>query len=194
MSWYNNFSRTKRVFGFFLFMSFLFWFLPFMIRLFLIDGINIEKNTQVTGVDVVSDITSSLLQKDRWSAFCMIFNNNIKVCIINIIGGVMLGIVTMFNLVVNGFLAADTFANLHDNGMKVSKILECTLPHSVELVGIWVSGAIGFSITLVIIDLMRGKEMPSIIFFRTLGKIALVTILIILFAAFIETYISIPYK
>lgn len=148
----------------------------------------------MTGLDVVSDITVHLLKNDRWSVFCLIFINNLKVCIVNITGGVMLGVVTFTNLVINGFLAADTFMSLHNNGMKVGKILEHTLPHSIELVGIWLSGAIGFSITMVIIDLMRGKEMPSILFFRTLSKIALVTILIILFAAFIETYISIPYN
>lgn len=191
---YNNSLKARRLFLFFLFFSFLFWFVPFMLRLFLINGVEIENNTQVKCLNVVSDITKCLLKNDRWSAFCLIFSNNLKVCIINIVGGVMLGIVTLINLVVNGFIAADTFATIHNNGMEVSKILKYTLPHCFELLGVWLSGAIGLCIAKVVFNYMKDNKLPTYHSFKFIGKCFIVVVIIILVAAFIEAYVSIPYK
>jgi len=191
---YNNSLRTRRLFLVFLFLSFLFWVLPFVLRLFLINEVKIEDDTDVKGLKVVSDITECLLKNDRWSAFCLIFSNNLKVCIVNIAGGAMFGIVTLINLVVNGFITADTFATIHNNGMEVSKILKYTLPHSFELIGIWLSGAIGFYIAKVVFDYMKGTELPTSHSFKFIGKCFICVVIIILVAAFIEAYVSIPYK
>jgi len=82
----------------------------------------------------------------------------------------MFGIVTLINLVVNGFITADTFATIYNNGMEVSKILKYTLPHCFELIGVWFSGAIGFSLVKIIIDFIRTNTTPSKRFVVFFGK------------------------
>lgn len=191
---YNNILiRTKRTFRFFLFYSFLFWGVPFTLRLFFIDVNNVDNQTTASGLDVVAEITHHFLNNDKWSVFCLIFINNLKVCVVNIVGGVMLGIPTIINLLLNGFSAADVFVNIHSNGIGVTQILKHTLPHCFELLGIWLSGAIGFSLAKLIIDFMRGNEVINVNFFRFISKCIVMTVLIILLAAFIEAYVSIPY-
>lgn len=186
--------RSKKTFWFFLFFSFILWLLPFILRLFFFDIANFEKHPPEKSLNVVSDITNYVANNDKWSVFIAIFSNNLKVCVINIVGGVMLGILTLSNLIMNGFYAADVFATAYNNGIGVTYILKTTLPHSFELIGIWLSGAVGFSIAKLIIDFMRGRDNPYIIFFRFIGKCVLFIVLIILFAALIESYISIPYQ
>lgn len=186
----NNFLTTKRMFWIFLLVSFLLWLIPFIIRLFFIDFVEIKKPSSVNSFDIVGEITAHALKNDSWTVFCLIFINNLKVTVINIIGGMLLGLGTVSNLIINGFLAADTFAAIHKNGMPIGEILKHTLPHSFELVGIWLSGAIGFSIAKVIVDFMRGKELPNVDYFRFIGRCIIITVLIILLAAFVESYVS----
>ena len=190
MSQHSNLLRAKRMFWYFLLLSFMLWAIPFFIRLFFIDVPEIKNTSSTKSLDIVSEITAHAIKNDTWSVFCLILINNLKVCVINIVGGVMLGISTIINLIVNGFLAADTFATVHKNGMGVGKILKHTLPHCFELLGIWLSGAIGLSIAKIIIDYMRGKELPKADYFRFIGKWTTITVLIILLAAFVEAYIS----
>jgi stage II sporulation protein M len=187
----NNMIRAKKMYWYFLLLSFLVWFLPFVLRLFFIDVPEIKKIPSAKSIDIVNLITSHAVENDSWSVFCLIFVNNLKVCIINIAGGILLGISTIFNLIVNGFLAADTFATIYKNGTGVGQILKHTLPHCFEMIGIWLSGAIGFSLAKVIIDYMRGKELPKSDYFRFIGKWTMITVLIILSAAFVEAYVSI---
>jgi len=54
---YSNAIRSKRMFWYFLLLSFLFWVLPFMLWLFLVDYVKIEGDTHVKGLKIVSDIT-----------------------------------------------------------------------------------------------------------------------------------------
>ncbi|HSD09291.1 stage II sporulation protein M [Flavobacterium sp.] len=189
MSHYNNFIGAKRMFWLFLLLSFLLWVLPFIIRLFFINVVEIKISSSKS-IDIVSKITTHALKNDTSSVFCLIFINNLKCCLINIGGGIMLGVATASNLIMNGFFAADTFATIHKNGMGIGQILKHTLPHCFELLGIWLSGAIGFSIAKLIIDFMRGKDFPNSDHFKFLGKFSLLILLIILSAAFVEAYIS----
>ncbi|MDR7210566.1 stage II sporulation protein M [Flavobacterium piscis] len=188
----SNLLRAKRMFRYFLLLSFIFWAIPFVIRLFFLDVAIIKDIPSEKSLDIVSEITGHALKNDTWSVFCLIFINNLKCCLINIGGGIMLGVATLSNLILNGFFAADTFATIHKNGMGVGQIFRYTLPHCFELVGIWLSGAVGFSLAKVIIDYMRGKELPNSDYFKFIGKYFLLTVLIILAAAFVEAYISIP--
>ncbi len=156
------------------------------------DVTTIKKPPLAKSIDIVSEITAHALKNETWSVFCLIFINNLKSCLINIGGGIMLGLATVSNLIINGFLVADTFATIHKNGMGIGQILKYTLPHCFELFGIWLSGAIGFSIAKLIIDFMRGKELPHSDYFKFIGKSIVITVLIILAAAFVEAYISLP--
>jgi len=139
----------------------------------------------------ITNILNAYLKNDRHTAFTLIFSNNIKVALFNIAGGVFLGVATFINLFVNGYATATTFAAIHQQGMTWSDILKHTLPHSVELIGIWLSGAIGFSIAKKIVLAMRGRVLPSANYYKQMGIYSMATFLIILIAAYIEAYISV---
>jgi uncharacterized membrane protein SpoIIM required for sporulation len=128
---------------------------------------------------------------DHKSVFLLIFKNNLKGCLVNIFGGIMLGLGTLMNLIYNGFFSADVFKSSFDAGLSLSEILKVTLPHSFELIGFWLSGAIGFYIAWHLLQLMRGKESLPKGFYKTVGTGAALVFVIIFVAAYVEAYISV---
>lgn len=192
-------KQGKRAFWFFFLLSACLWLIPFFVRVYFIDLGGIESLPKEEGLqphtpNAVTQITQQLNEGNKFYAFSLMFWNNIKVCIINIVGGAMLGIITTISLLQNGFFTADVMSNVYHNGMAVKDIIKHTLPHSVELLGAWLSGAIGFSFAKIIIDYMRGKAMPCKRFIKFLAHNALIVLLITLIAAFIEVYISVSIK
>ena len=176
--------------------SFIFWLLPFITRIFFIE-INLEQydsDLNNTSSDTMNNIISSLSEGNKQNAFILIFFNNLKGCVINIVGGVLLGFGTIINLMINGFYSADIFINSYNVGMSIKSILKVTLPHSFELIGFWLSGAIGFYIAWNIIQFMRGKESMTPNFYKNVGIYSFITFFIILGAAYIEVYVSATIK
>ncbi|MCF6297037.1 MAG: stage II sporulation protein M [Flavobacteriaceae bacterium] len=147
--------------------------------------------TQETGLNIVQEITEHLRNNDKWSAFYLIFTNNLKVSIINIFGGVFFGIGTFVNLFFNGFYTADVFSTIHANGTSWNVIIEHTLPHSFEMIGIWLSGGLGFFIAKTILDMMVKNRYPTTMFYKIIVVGSLISGLIILIAAYIEAFISV---
>ncbi|WP_449190879.1 stage II sporulation protein M [Tannerella forsythia] len=171
--------------------SFLIWLLPFIGRIFFIEMPIIESSDTAQYDSVISEITESLDQDNHFEAFLLIFKNNILGCAINIAGGVFLGLGTIINLFINGFASADIFKNVYDLGFGLNNILKTTFSHSFELIGFWVSGAIGLSIAWKLIQFMRGKEMITIHFYKQIVLWIVAVFVIILVAAFVEAYISV---
>jgi uncharacterized membrane protein SpoIIM required for sporulation len=161
------------------------------VRIFFIEipDINVEQKEKQT-LNTMTEIIHLLDENDKNGAFVEIFKNNLTGCILNIVGGVMLGVGTLFSLLFNGFFSADIFVSSYKAGVSISSILKVTLPHSFELIGFWLSGAIGFYIAWNIIQFMRGKDSFSIRFYKQIGIGSLIVFLIILSAAYIEAYIS----
>jgi uncharacterized membrane protein SpoIIM required for sporulation len=175
--------------------AFVLWLLPFLIRIFFVEipEINIDhvENKTVDSQNIVSEIMQSFSNNDTKHAFVLILKNNLKGCVLNIAGGVTFGLGTLVNLVINGFFSADVFANSYKAGMSIRSILDVTLPHCFELIGFWLSGAIGFYIAWNIIQVMRGKEGFTSHFYKTIGIYSLFIFFIILLAAYVEAYISV---
>ena len=73
----------------------------------------------------------------------------------------------------------------------LNNILKTTFSHSFELIGFWVSGAIGLSIAWKLIQFMCGKEMITIQFYKQIVLWIVAVFVIILVAAFVEAYISV---
>jgi uncharacterized membrane protein SpoIIM required for sporulation len=175
------------------------WIIPFIIRIFLIDfgtfeSVQLpEKIEQSEVQNVAKEIVQKLEAGNRFSAFSLMFWNNFKVCIIHMVGGVMLGIVTAVSLLQNGFFTADIMTNIYYSGMPVSAIMKHTLPHSMEIIGAWLSGAIGFSFAKIIIDYMGGKGVPILRFIKFLGINFFAVLLITLIAAYMEVYVSMSF-
>ena len=174
--------------------SFACWLLPFAVRVFFVEipETSPEQLEQLIKEQhsAAQEVLLLLSAEDRDGAFWAIFENNLKGCIINIAGGVLFGLGTLFNLMFNGFFSADMFASSYKAGLSMSAILKVTLPHSFELIGFWLSGAIGFYIAWNIILFMRGKASITGHFYKQVGVYSLVVFFIILAAAYVETYIS----
>ena len=190
----KTFQKAKRVFWFFIFFSAFLWLIPFLIRIFFIDFDIIEPIPKIVVIQkttVVSQISQQLVEGNKFYAFGLVFWNNLKVCIISIVGAAMFGIATVYNLVQNGFYTGDVMINIYESGLPINEILKHTLPHSIELFGFWLSGAIGFSLVKIIIDFIRTNTIPSKRFVVFLGKNAFLIFLTILLASYIEVYISI---
>ncbi|MBD3377820.1 hypothetical protein GF406_22515 [candidate division KSB1 bacterium] len=189
----QNFSHSKRVFWIFCLLSACFWLAPFCIRIFLVDfenSVPLPETTEPQGNNILFQIKQYLDAGKKFDAFGLIFWNNLQVCVLNMVGGAMLGIITMISLLQNGFFTADVMSNVYYSNISVNEIVQHTLPHSIELIGIWISGAIGFSFAKTMIDFMRGKSLPSKQFMKFIGYHFLIMLLIILTAAYIEVYIS----
>ena len=170
------------------------WLFPFIYRIFFIESPIIE-NHQLAGH--ASDLQNTVgnimqaLSDNREEAFALIFANNLKGCLLNIAGGAFLGLGTVVNLMINGFYSADVFATSYNSGLTLQKILSVTLPHSFELIGFWLSGAIGFYIAWHFILFIRGKNHFNLLFLKRVIILTVIVFVIILSAAYVEAFISV---
>ncbi|WP_242386209.1 stage II sporulation protein M [Phocaeicola sartorii] len=177
--------------------AFLLWFIPFLIRLFFNISFEETHTSSFQKLEVMenSRVESRLMnlinEGDKKGCFFIIFTNNIKGCFLNIAGGSFIGIVTILNLTINGFYSADIIKKSFDNGMTVAQILKVTLPHSFELLGFWLSGAIGLLIAWKLIQFIQGKEEFSLLFFKRIGMYTCIVFVIILSAAYIEAFVTV---
>ena len=188
-------DKDRTVFIYHFALVFTLWMVPFATTLVLhpsmerYDDLLISNNEQISSIIV--QIKHSLDTKDSFRAFVLIFSNNIKGCAINIFSGVLFAIGTIFNVIINGFITADMLANAHRLGMPVQKIISTTLPHSFELFGFWLSGAIGFYLAWrMSLFVFKGQYMDKNVL-KTILVLTSVVVFIILLAAYVEAYISI---
>jgi len=185
----------KNFFLIFLIVSILCWLLPFILRVYFFNisvaNSDYLKTITLNKADVVDEILKLISIHDRWNTFILIFKNNIKGCLFNIIGGFLLGLGTFFNLIINGFYTADVFVFSYNSGVTIQTIIKITLPHSFELIGFWLSGTIGFSIAWVIIQFMKGKEILANLFLKQIVSCVILVFISIIMAAYIEAYVSI---
>lgn len=176
---------------YFFFVSFIFWLMPFLLRMFLIEFPTLPKTSESQTGIIVSQITEALDKEEYFKAFLEISSNNLHGCMINILGGFLLGLVTLLNLSINGLAASDVFTTVYNSGFGLNNILKSTLPHSFELIGFWLSGAMGLAIAWEMIGFMRGKKSFSAKFYNPMALYLCVVFVITLGAAFVEVYISI---
>ena len=186
-----NFENTITMRDKFIILSFLLWFIPFFSR--------ITMNISYDSLPVLNDMSNSplsilytaLKNSDSDEAFLLVFKNNIKSCLINVCGGVSLGVCTIVNLAYNGFATSDMFVVSYQSGFSLSDILKTTLPHSFELIGFWLSGAMGLMIAYRLLLFMRGREDISKDFLKQMCIMAFIVFVTTLCAAYVETHISV---
>ncbi len=183
------FNKYKLIHYFFISASL--WCIPFFFRLFLINNIDVSSanNTELTPA-ILNQLSIAHAENNHLEIFTIILKNNLKSCIYMILGGVMLGFGTIVNLVMNGFITADVFFNVYRNGMGINQILKHTLPHSFEIIGIWLSGALGIYIAVSLIDFLKNNSLPSCSFYRFVVKQIFFVIMIIALSAFMEAFVS----
>lgn len=132
-------NKNKR-FYLLIVIAFILWLVPFLIRLFFINtDTSIETNRlQEKGIrnsQTVDNLVNSLNDNNKRKTFIIIFENNITGCIINVLGGTLLGLGTIVNLIINGFASSDVIVYSYNSGLSVREITHATLPHSFELIG-----------------------------------------------------------
>ncbi len=194
---YYKYSMSYKTLTTCILIAFIIWAIPFFIRLSIKIKIQVAesqktsiKNTSKNGV--VSSLFKAYSTDNRNKAFQLIFFNNLKVLIPNIVGGVLLGLATLVSLLLNGFYAADVFSAVHASGMSWKDIITYTAPHSFEMLGIWLSGGIGFYIARSLYDMIVRNIYPTSLFYKTVISGTVISGLIILIAANVEAYISVP--
>lgn len=181
--------RTKILLGI---IAFLFWLFPFVLRTMIkIDFVEETNITQRFEENIIEKISNAFDSQDNEKAFLLILKNNLKGCMVNILGGFFLGLGTITNLAFNGFMSSDIFVVTYNSGFSISNILKTTLPHSFELIGFWLSGAIGLDVAWKMIQFMKGKNEFTIYFSKQFFLWICAVVVIILCAAYVEAYISI---
>jgi uncharacterized membrane protein SpoIIM required for sporulation len=172
------------------------WLIPFVCRFFFTEIpeiVTVDQTTKIANPKtnyLITKVIVAFSENDNKTAFILICTNNLKNCILNIGGGTMLGIGTLLNLIFNGFILADIVISSYKSGLSIESILKTTLPHSFELVGFWLSGAIGFYIAWTIIRYMQGKEKFTVYFYKQIGLYSFMVFLIIIAAAYVESYVT----
>ena len=118
-----------------------------------------------------------------------IFTNNLKVWLELILGGFTFGILTGWLLFLNGLMIGIAFkSGAVEN--KLSMMVYGTLPHGIpEMAGLLIAGAVGFKIALYLIDYLKGGSLSSRTW-KELLPLVIFSLILILIAALIETFIS----
>ncbi len=187
-------ERLRSPFVCFLVLASLFWLLPFVARLCIMDIQPVDAfsfNSLFEGINMPGENTVLLLSEgNNKEAFENILTTNLKGCLLNVLGGTLLGLGTIINLAYNGFIMADMIVFSHNSGMSWNMILKLNLPHCFELIGFWISGGMGLYYAWQIICFIRQKESFTSSFYIMMGRCTVVFCFIILLAAYVESYIT----
>ncbi|AIG98410.1 putative membrane protein [Archaeoglobus fulgidus DSM 8774] len=122
----------------------------------------------------------------------LILLENLRVLMLLIFGGFILGIPTFINLFSNGYILGVIFA-VYSETFGMERFLTLTLPHGIfEIPAIIIAGAAGFKIPYEIIRYLSGKK-EQILTKEDIKEyltLALISIILIVIAAWIEANIT----
>ncbi len=127
------------------------------------------------------------------NSFYIILTNNLKVIFLMLAGVITFGLSTFINLTFNGFSFGMLISNAYNSGMPIKLILALTLPHGIfEIPAMLISGVAGFKIPYEVIQYLRDKKEKPITEedIKEFLKLALISIILITIAAFVEVYIT----
>lgn len=133
-----------------------------------------------------------LMKSEFENDFHRIYTNNTIVITKLIAGASLFGVPTVILLLFNGWGLAYTISNSLTTGLGVKIITLSILPHSIELIGIWLAAAVGFYCTELIIHLIKYKTPPDRsklmkVLYCTIASYAIIAV-----AAYLESYLT-PY-
>lgn len=117
-----------------------------------------------------------------------IINNNLQCVAINTLGFCSLGIITIINLFFNGFMHG--YSIRYSISLIGADTLFKVLPHSFELIGIFVSGAVGLYSSKFLIGILFNHKNDMRKCFFTSIHFLIVSCIIIIVAGVVEGYIS----
>jgi uncharacterized membrane protein SpoIIM required for sporulation len=156
------------------------WLFGLCLGLFAIDSIYINQS--------YSD-TQYIFNIAREQTFKSILLNNIKVISILHFGFISAGVITFGTLVFNGLFVGCVY-QVAVNKLSIRDIISVSLPHSIELIAIIYSGAIGFKQTTHMIKSFRKDNFQILNVVNNNIIHIFYSFLIVLIAAFAESKIS----
>ena len=122
----------------------------------------------------------------------MILRRNGWVFALNLAGLTSFGISTLGSVVTNGLHAGFMLAYASHGSIGLWRLATVTMPHSFELVALWLSAAIGFLGPRYALSLIRTGDLPAAPKPVSLALISLLLAALLVLAAFLEANISVP--
>ncbi|ADG13969.1 protein of unknown function DUF95 transmembrane [Methanocaldococcus infernus ME] len=119
--------------------------------------------------------------------------NNLIADFLMLAGSITFGLSTFINLIFNGFNLGLLVSNAYNSGMPTKLILALILPHGIfEIPAMLIAAIAGFKIPYEItLYLLDKKEKPiTEEDIKEFLKLALISIILIIIAAFVEVYIT----
>jgi stage II sporulation protein M len=178
--------RIVKLFG----ISILVWLLGFVTRLIIEDeglynvpetSISKENQKKVKAIDY----------SHNFQNFKYILGNNAMASISLILGFITLGSITIFGLGWNGFIVSDAFMTERHFGNSFINVFNKLLPHSSELIAIWLSGSIGIFISILVLKAVVKQKFPDKKDLKILMTSFCLIVICLVISAYLEAYISI---
>lgn len=170
------------------------WLLSFVFGIFInvsYDSLIYKKEIKINIENESTKVIDAFKNNDSKSAFMYILKNNTKNCIINITGCGSFGFVTCFNLMYNGYVTSHIYKTFYYKyGLTIKEMQKTTLPHCFELIGVWLSGAVGLYVSFNIIYFMKEEQKFSFAFMRKSLFYSILSVFITIIAAFVEAFIT----
>lgn len=119
--------------------------------------------------------------------------HNARVALLLAAGGLLVGLLTLLNLLFNGILLGSLVGRLLDAGVSGPGIIALIIPHGIlELPALWLAGAAGFVLPYQLVRYLRGRKRrpltgPDVI---RLGRLVAIVLSLIVGAAWVETTVT----
>ena len=125
--------------------------------------------------------------------FITIFENNLGVTLLLLLGAFLFGTTTVLNLIYNGLYTALIIRDSLLNGINPLSVVLLILPHGIfEIPAIIIAGAAGFKIPCEIVRYLAGKKEQPLTKedIKEYLTLALISIILIVIAAWIEANVT----
>ncbi len=126
-------------------------------------------------------------------SFVYLFENNLTLVLLLLVGAFSFGMTTFVNLIYNGFVCGLAISEALQRGIPVNKIALLILPHGIfEIPAIIIAGTAGFKIPYEIVRYLLGKKEQVLTQedIKEYLTLALISIILIVIAAWIEANIT----
>ncbi len=168
-------------------LSSLIWILSFSSSFFINPKDILEKEDS----GIINDLKTNVENDKKITVVGIILKQNIKVCLLLFCGIFLYGIPTIITLVFNGFITGSILRDIIIyNSLSNKDILFKTLPHFSELLGFWISGAVGLMGIIWFNRLIRENTLPDKSEIKKISVMMLSSVTIVIISGFIEVYIS----
>ncbi|PID91235.1 MAG: hypothetical protein CSA96_09380, partial [Bacteroidetes bacterium] len=127
---------------------------------------------------------------DRWLFWKQVISTNLLVITINLLGGLSLGILSFATTLYNGYVLGYTLRYGFSH-FGTAETLRYILPHSMEILAIILSCALGFRLGVLVWQELSPRPRAPGIRRSELFAIA-AAYLIVIIASFLEAYVTLP--